>query len=325
MFVVIRICSCTHQKVSRTFYSGIDEVRKKKLESQWADQPNQLKKVSSNSWSKHTMSDRRTLTTNPHGTFYPAVILYSLLLTGGLLAGFSLFNKHFRQYGSVNDIPQAVFKKQWIYGKVTSVGDGDNFHLFHTPSGIFGGWGWLRTVPKLQKNTQSDETPQVSGWWRTLFIPKVKSYQDHFMSLHVPYKGRRNLPTISVRICGVDAPERSHFGKEAQPFSDEALNWLRHKILGKNIWIKPLSVDQYGRCVARVAIWSWLKGWQNISIEMLREGLAVVYEGKVGAEFDGQEDIYKYYEKVAKKKRIGLWSQRKFETPGSFKRRNNMS
>ncbi|QEU61407.1 Lcl3 [Kluyveromyces lactis] len=269
------------------------------------------------------MTEQRTVTNNTAHYFYPTVLLFSILLTGGVLTATSFYNKHLRQYKSAKDIPEAVFKKQWLYGKVTSVGDGDNFHFFHTPSGIFGGWGWLRSTPELQTVTldTSVEVPQSVRWWNKLFNAKVANYKSHFMSLHVPYKGRRNLPTISVRLCGVDAPERSHFGKTAQPFSDEALNWLRYKILGQYVWVKPLAVDQYGRCVARVELWSWLKGWQNISIEMLKEGVGVVYEGKVGAEFDNQEDIYLYEELNSKKAKRGLWSQRKFETPGAYKKR----
>ncbi|QGN17202.1 putative endonuclease YGL085W [Kluyveromyces marxianus] len=269
------------------------------------------------------MAEHRTVTNNNIQSLYPTVLILSILLTGGFITASSLFNKHFKQYKSAKDIPQSVFRKEWLYGKVTSVGDGDNFHFFHTPSGILGGWGWLRSVPELQKVTiqPSKKATQSLSLWDKIFNSNVRSYKEHFMNLHVPVKGRRNLPTISVRLCGVDAPERSHFGKEAQPFSDEALNWLRYKILGKNVWIKPLSVDQYGRCVAKVQLWSWYKGWQNISIEMLREGLGVVYEGKTGAEFDGDEKKFRYEETIAKKNKRGLWSQRKFETPGSFKKR----
>lgn len=36
-----------------------------------------------------------------------------------------------------------------MFGTVTSVGDADNFRLFHTPGGRLTGWGWLpgRQVP----------------------------------------------------------------------------------------------------------------------------------------------------------------------------------
>ena len=78
-------------------------------------------------------------------------------------------------------------------------------------------------------------------------------------------------------------------------------------------------MDQYNRCVARVVYWSWLRGWKDVSLEMLREGMAVVYEGKSTAEFDGREKRYRLYEFISKSKRKGLWIQKKFVTPGQYK------
>lgn len=46
-------------------------------------------------------------------------------------------------------IPQELIdKKAFIRGKVTSVGDSDNFRIYHTPGY---GWGILRKVPTLRK------------------------------------------------------------------------------------------------------------------------------------------------------------------------------
>lgn len=54
---------------------------------------------------------------------------------------------------------------------------------------------------------------------------------------------------------------------------------------------------------------------------MLKDGLAVVYEGKVNTEFDDREDKYRYYEFLARSRKKGLWIQNKFETPGEYKKR----
>lgn len=48
---------------------------------------------------------------------------------------------------------------------------------------------------------------------------------------------------------GVDAPEAAHFGKEAQPYAFEALNWLKGEIEGKRLWVQLIRRDQYGRIV----------------------------------------------------------------------------
>lgn len=269
------------------------------------------------------MGNRRNKNPNSFYSLYPKVFLLSLFLTGGFFASYVLFNRYLKQFKSSKDIPSNIFKKQYIYGKVTSVGDSDNFHLFHTPLGIFNGWGWIRAVPELAKsdNIRTIKSKQIP-FWKKLITSRnsAQRYSDYYMNLHVPYKGRTKLPTISVRLCGVDAPERSYFGKKAQPFSEEALNWLRHILLGKYVFVKPLSIDQYGRCVAKVEYLTW-RGWKNVSLEMIKRGLGVVYEGKVGAEFDGDEQLFKYHEKIAKRLKKGLWSQSSVETPGEYKKR----
>lgn len=47
--------------------------------------------------------------------------------------------------------PNMLKGKRVMKGKVTSVGDADNFRFYHTPGGILAGWGWLRHVPTVAK------------------------------------------------------------------------------------------------------------------------------------------------------------------------------
>ena len=255
------------------------------------------------------------------------VILLSLILSGSTFGLFAGYSRYLKQITKATEVPKYIFKKRWLYGRVTSVGDGDNFHFFHTPGGILGGWGWLRKVPKLPKSDNVNRFFALNNSKRKLkkncsifnmFSNKYTS--DHFMNLEVPYKNLRNLPTLSIRICGVDAPERAHFGNPSQPFGDEALVWLSNKLIGRYVWIRPLSIDHYNRCVAKVVYWSWT-GWRNVSLQMVKEGLAVVYEGKSTAEYDGEEFLYKFYERRAKAKKRGIWIQRSMETPGEYKKR----
>lgn len=211
------------------------------------------------------------------------VILVSTILTSSIFGGYRFYSKFLRPIHKVTDIPSSYFYRKSLLGKVTSVGDGDNFHFFHTPGGILGGWHWLRFPPKTnQKNIRTK--------------------------------------TLHVRLCGVDAPERSHFGKPAQPYSDEALEWLRSYILGRRVRVKPLSIDQYGRVVGRATIWT-LFGRKNVSLEMVKNGVGIVYEGKASAEFDGAEMVFREHERRAKKSKKGLWaSKKKLQTPGEFKK-----
>lgn len=216
--------------------------------------------------------------------YHPLVILYGLGTSITVIGGYSLYTKYFRRIKRAIDIPTTFFRNRWIYGKVTSVGDGDNFHLYHLPGGVLSGWGWLRKVPEINK----------------------------FREL----KGE----TIAVRICGADAPERSHFGKPAQPFSEDALQWLRQYILGRWIYVKPLHLDQYQRVVGKVLVLKWT-GFKDVSEEMIKKGLATVYEAKAGAEFDGKEAIYRKQQYKAQKHKIGMWStdKKNFLTPREYK------
>ncbi|CCH42615.1 hypothetical protein BN7_2159 [Wickerhamomyces ciferrii] len=210
------------------------------------------------------------------------------MLTSSVFGGYKFYRRFLKPIKTVQNIPSSYFHKKKMLGKVTSVGDGDNFHFYHTPGGILGGWHWLRKTPQTNQ------------------------------------KGLRS-ETLHVRLCGVDAPERSHFGKPAQPYSDEALGWLRSFILGKRVRVKPLALDQYGRVVGKATVWT-LFGRKNVSLEMIKNGVGIVYEGKSSAEFDGDEMIFRENERRAKKARKGLWaSKRKLQTPGEFKKQHRDS
>lgn len=210
------------------------------------------------------------------------VLILATLLTTGALTSIRLYKNYLQPIRHVRDIPQHFFHNRTLRGRVTRVGDGDNFHFFHIPGGIFAGWDWLRATPKANARG---------------------------------LKGQ----TLHVRLCGVDAPERAHFGKPAQPYSEEALQWLKDHLLGRKVNMKPLALDQYGRVVGKVEILTWF-GWKNVSLEMIKNGIGVVYEGKTFAEFDGDEAIFRKAEMKAKKQKKGLWNTRNLVTPGEYKK-----
>lgn len=64
---------------------------------------------------------------------------------------------------------------------------------------------------------------------------------------------------------------------------------------------------------------------RNVGLEMLKAGLATVYEAKSGAEFGDLEDKYRKVEAKARSKRKGIWSgkQKDFESPRDYKNRIN--
>ena len=125
---------------------------------------------------------------------------------------------------------------------------------------------------------------------------------------------------IPIRIAGIDAPEQSHFGKPAQPFAPEALQWLRNYILNRNIRAYVYKRDQYERVVATVYVRRFLFR-KDVGYEMIKSGFATVYEAKSGAEFGGKKEKYEKAEAKAKRKRKGIWSGKasEFESPRDYK------
>lgn len=78
----------------------------------------------------------------------------TLLVTATALGLLQFYRSYLRRIPGTNYIHPGFFRRRSLLGRVTSVGDGDNFHLFHTPGGRLAGWGWLRKVPKSKKEVR---------------------------------------------------------------------------------------------------------------------------------------------------------------------------
>ncbi|KAK4944831.1 putative endonuclease lcl3 [Elasticomyces elasticus] len=200
------------------------------------------------------------------------VVVPSLVLTVATLGFLRFYKTYLRRIPNTSHIKPELYRRRSLFGYVTSVGDGDNFRLFHTPGGRLAGWGWLP--------------------WRRV-------------------KGMKRLQnkTIHIRLAGVDAPECAHFGRPAQPYSAEALSWLRSYIENRYVRAYIHRRDQYDRVVATVLVRRWLLFRRDVSLEMLDRGLATVYEAKFGSEFGDKEQAYRDAEARAKKAKIGMWAE----------------
>ena len=125
---------------------------------------------------------------------------------------------------------------------------------------------------------------------------------------------------LALRLCTIDTPETAKFGKPGQDFGEEAKAHLKSLCLDKSVRVKILHIDQYGRGVAEVIRPGWL--WNTyLDEEMLKAGLAEVYQGS-GAVYGrlGKEAYMKIMEK-AKSKSIGIWSDSNRESAAEYKRR----
>ena len=220
----------------------------------------------------------------------PQTIIATLILTSSLIGFYRFYNTFLKRIPIAPSIKPSYFRKRSILGKVTSVGDGDNFRMYHTPGGWLAGWGWLP--------------------WRRVPTEK-KALKDQ---------------TIHVRLAGVDAPELAHFGRPSQPYGQEALEWLTAYLGGRRVRAYVYRADQYQRVAATAYVWKGLLR-RDVGLQMIRAGLATVYEAKTGAEFgEGLEDKYKKAMWWAKTKRKGMWSgnSKNFESPREYKTRHSM-
>ncbi|PMD51769.1 SNase-domain-containing protein [Hyaloscypha bicolor E] len=214
----------------------------------------------------------------------PRTLIPTLLLTTTILMSVRVYRSYLRRIPEATHIRPGFFRKRSLFGTVARVGDADNFHLFHQPGGRLAGWGWLpgRKIPEKRTDL----------------------------------KGK----TIHVRLAGIDAPEGAHFGKPPQPYSAEALEWLKNYILNRRVRAYIYKRDQYERVVATV----WVRRFlfrRDVGKEMLRAGLATVYEAKKGAEFGDFEENYRKAEAKAKRKKRGMWkgNPQDYESPRDYK------
>jgi endonuclease YncB( thermonuclease family) len=202
----------------------------------------------------------------------PTTIVSTIILTSGILLSRRVYKRYLRRIPEVKHIKPDALRKTSVFGKVTSVGDGDNFRIFHTPGGRLAGWGWLpgRTVPTEKAGLKSQ--------------------------------------TLHIRIAGIDAPELAHFGRPAQPYGQEALDFLTSYILHKRVRAYIYRKDQYERVVGTV----WVRKWgirRDVGLEMLKRGLATIYEAKFGSEFGHREEEYRKAEQKAREQGIGMWKE----------------
>ncbi|PWN33487.1 SNase-domain-containing protein, partial [Meira miltonrushii] len=225
-------------------------------------------------------------------------------------ASYFTYRRYFKRIPTTAYLtPSSMRSRNTIVGKCVSVGDADGFRIYHTPGPII---------------------------YRHLLYANIKKGS---INGHSNGKGSSfNTQTISVRLAGADAPESSHFGKPSQPFSKEAKEELESLVLGKEVWCQMAHIDQYQRLVATPYVWHspYIFGRTNVSLRLVEKGLATVYS-QAGAAYGTAGPITKLLRKLliplsgearlrramarAKRKKIGVWSLKNFETPEDYKKR----
>lgn len=109
----------------------------------------------------------------------------------------------------------------------------------------------------------------------------------------------QNEPT-KIRLWGIDAPEKG------QPFSTKAKKALSDLIYGKLVSLDIKGKDKYGRFIAII----YNDRGLNINVELVERGLAWWYK-----HFAPDASELRQAERIAKDRKIGIWSTQALPTP----------
>jgi len=107
-----------------------------------------------------------------------------------------------------------------------------------------------------------------------------------------------------IRLEHIDTPERK------QAFGAKAKQYLSSMIFGKNVKVEIKEKDRYGRYIGTVFLEK-----KNINLEMVKAGLAWHYKKY------SKDKTFAAAEALARKKKAGLWSEKKPIPPWEFRRK----
>jgi len=137
--------------------------------------------------------------------------------------------------------------------------------------------------PFKKKKTPSHQSglPDEISWDDTKpYIPPVswgrviKVYDGDTITIATYVHNLPDLYRFSVRLKGIDCPEiRSKISAE-KSVATLAKQYLEERILGKDIELRNVSLEKYGRILAEV----WYDG-TSMNSSLLDDRLAVVYNG----------------------------------------------
>ena len=114
---------------------------------------------------------------------------------------------------------------------------------------------------------------------------------------------------IKIRIAFLDAPELG------QPFGYRAKQAMSNLLIGKNVAVRPHTIDRYGRLVGLV----YVEG-ADAGLQMLRQGLAWCYTRYLPEAAADIQSSYRQAEGEAREQRRGLWSDPSPVEPWLYRR-----
>lgn len=107
---------------------------------------------------------------------------------------------------------------------------------------------------------------------------------------------------LKVRLAGIDAPEISRSTRDPdQPYSYNAKRYLADLVLNKTVSVDRYGLDSDDRVIGVVYV-----GTKNVNLEMIKAGLAEVYQGMPPKGLD--LGAYRREEKKAREAGKGMWA-----------------
>ncbi len=141
-----------------------------------------------------------------------------------------------------------------------------------------------------------------------VFIACAKGQTTYYKVIHVAdgdtFTILNNNVQQKIRVQGIDAPEKK------MPFGNVSKMYLSNLCFNKEVSIKYVTTDRYGRTVA----WAKLRDGRDISTEMVKAGMAWHY-----LKYSSDKNL-SMVERRARKLRLGLWQDKNPEAPWEYRK-----
>lgn len=168
--------------------------------------------------------------------------------------------------------------------------------------------------------THYKQLPENEFWMKGI-VTQVGD-GDGFSISHQPLfrsASSGNGCSLKVRMVAIDAPEVRCYNKPEQPFAKEAKEHLQALILNKLVTMNVYKLDLYNRMLWMVYVKNGWFGSINVNLEMIKSGLACVYESSYTT-FGGMEDVFRKEEALAKINKRGMWINSNTILPIDYKK-----
>lgn len=144
------------------------------------------------------------------------------------------------------------------------------------------------------------------------YCPQVAGLAQQVVAKVVDGDTLRLRDGASVRLIGINAPERAREGRPAEPFAEAATRRLQALVAANGgrvgLRLGERARDHYGRTLAH----AYDRSGQNLEAQLLAQGLGYRVAFEPGS---GLEDCLREAELVARQEHMGLWRQVEILSP----------